>query len=132
MPSESKEEAAFGFRGAIADRAALLAGGADHAELKSDYERFCQNSGTRNMKLEGVRCPESQVGHYTDFIRGHVHMTSAKISGFLTPFPPPCLHLGLIYSIEFMQPPLLHLLFWPPLLPRVQTSYAWKPSSLVH
>ena len=61
--SVSKEEGAFGFGDAIADRAALLAGGADHAELKSDYDRFCQTSGTRNMKLEGVRCPESQVGH---------------------------------------------------------------------
>ena len=65
MQSESKEDAAFGFKGAIADRAALLAGGADHAELKSDYERFCQASGTRNMNLEGVRCPESQVGDYS-------------------------------------------------------------------
>ena len=32
-----------------------------------------------------------------------------KIVGILDP-PPPCPHLGLIYSTKFMQPPLLHLL----------------------
>ena len=70
VTSESKEEAAeFGFRDAIADRAALLAGGgADLGKLKADYERFCQTSRTRNMKLEGVRCPESQVGRNSQLV----------------------------------------------------------------
>ena len=70
VTSESKEEATeFGFRDAIADRAALLAGGgADLAKLKADYERFCQTSRTRNMKLEGVRCPESQVGRNSQLV----------------------------------------------------------------
>ena len=36
-------------------------------------------------------------------------MTSAKFSGFCTPSPP-CPKFALTYSIEFMQPPLLHLL----------------------
>ena len=70
VTSESKEETVeFGFRDAIADRAALLAGGgADLAKLKADYERFCQTSRTRNMKLEGVRCPESQVGRNSQLV----------------------------------------------------------------
>ena len=40
-------------------------------------------------------------------------MTSAKFSGFWTPSPL-CLHLGLIYSTKFTQPPLQHLLLGQP------------------
>ena len=47
-------------------------------------------------------------------VRGHVHMTSAKFRGFLTPSPP-CLHFGPIRSFIFVQPSLLHLLLgYPP------------------
>ena len=48
------------------------------------------------------------------WLRGHVHMTSAKFSEFLTPSPP-CLHFGPIHISKFTQPPLLHLLLgYPP------------------
>ena len=60
-----EKEAPFGFKEAITDKTTFL--GTDHAKseannclLKSSYERFCQMSGTRNMKLEGVSCPASQ------------------------------------------------------------------------
>ena len=52
-------------------------------------------------------------------------MMSAKFSGFLTPSP--CLHLGLIYSTYFTQPPLLHLLLDKPPPPSVRTSYMDAP-----
>ena len=39
-------------------------------------------------------------------------MTSAKFWGFLSPAP--CAHLELIYTIEFMQPPLVHPLLHDP------------------
>ena len=38
----------------------------------------------------------------------HVHMTSENFSGFWT--SPPCPNFALTYTIEFTQPPLLHLL----------------------
>ena len=47
-----------------------------------------------------------------DGLGGHPYMTSAKFSGIWT--PPPCPHLGLIYSTKFMQPPLLHLIWANP------------------
>ena len=61
------------------------------------------------------------------YLRGHVHMTSAKFSGFLTPSPP-CLHFGPIHSTKFTQPPLLHLLLgYPPSPLPLQTSYVHAP-----
>ena len=41
---------------------------------------------------------------------------------------PPCLHLELIFTIKFTQPPLLCPLFHDPLTPQVRTSYIriWK------
>merc|ERR1712020_186837 len=53
------------------------------------------------------------VYEVTSVLRGQVHMTSAKFSGFWTPFPP-CPNFSLTYSIEFTQPPLLHLLLAQP------------------
>ena len=53
-------------------------------------------------------CPRSPICP-----RGRPYMTSAKFLGFWTPSPP-CLHLGLIYSAKFMQPPLLYIFFWAP------------------
>ena len=82
MTSASKEEASFGFREAIADRAAIL----EHADLKSDYDRFCKASGTRNMKLEGVRCPESQVGT-TRHRKRHPRCVSFSVSVALSLSP---------------------------------------------
>ena len=42
--------------------------------------------------------------------------------------PPPCPNFVLTYSIEFTQPPLLHLLLaQPPLNPSVWTSYVHRP-----
>ena len=52
-------------------------------------------------------------------------MMYAKFSDFLT--PPPFLHLDLIYTTIFMQPPLLHLLFHDPPPPLMQTSYLEAP-----
>ena len=49
---------------------------------------------------------------------------SAKLSDFLTPFPP-CPHLDLIYTIEFTQPLLLRPLLHDP--PPMPTSYLEAP-----
>ena len=57
-------------------------------------------------------------------------MMSAKFWDFLTPSPP-CLHLGLIYSTKFTQPPLQHLLLGqPPPPPSVWTSYMDAPQCI--
>ena len=74
-----EKDAAFGFKEAITDKTTFL--GEDHAKceanelLKSSYERFCQMSGTRNMKLEGIRCPASQVRMDSSFL--HLFRASA-------------------------------------------------------
>ena len=53
-------------------------------------------------------------------------MASTEFSGFLTPSPP-CLHLDLIYTIEFTQPPLLRPLFHDLPPPLMRTSYLEAP-----
>ena len=53
-------------------------------------------------------------------------MMSAKFSDFLTPSP--CLHLELISTIKFTQPPLLHPLFHDPPPPLMRISYLEAPS----
>ena len=50
-------------------------------------------------------------------------MMSAKVLDFLTPS---CPHLDQIYTIKFVQPPLLHLLFIP-YPPPMRTSYLEAP-----
>ena len=61
-------------------------------------------------------------------LRGHVHMTSAKVSGFLTPSPP-CLYFGPIHSTKFTQPPLLHLLLGYPPPPSHCRHHMYMPPS---
>ena len=46
-------------------------------------------------------------------VRGHVHVTSATFSGFLTPR----LQFGPIHSTKFTQPPFLHLVLGYPIPP---------------
>ena len=55
----------------------------------------------------------SLVQTLLDCIRDHTHGTSAELSDFWTPSPL-CPHLVQMYSIEFTQPPILHLLLVPP------------------
>ena len=74
------------------------------------------------MKMNAVTGPTG----ISPPLRGHVHVTSAKFLGFLTPFPP-CLHFGPIHSTKFTQPPLLHMLLgYPPLPLPMQTSYVQR------
>ena len=51
--------------------------------------------------------PRSLLDALSLYVRGRPYMMSENFSGFC---PPPCPHLGLIYSTKFTQPPLLHLL----------------------
>ena len=65
------------------------------------------------VHLRLMPCREGLMKLLCYGLRGHVQMTSAKFSGFLTPSPH-CLHFGQIHSTKLMQPPLLHLLLWYP------------------
>ena len=56
-------------------------------------------------------------------VREPPFMMSTKFSAFLT--PPLCLHLELLYTIKFTQPPLLPPIFHDP--PPMQTSYLKAP-----
>ena len=61
-----------------------------------------------------------------DLCQGSCTNEVGKIFGIFDPLSP-CLHLGLIYSTKFTQPPLLHLLFGYPSPLSIQTSFVHGP-----
>ena len=78
-------------------------------------------AATPALQERKVRAAMAKGGGHE--VRDLSDMMSAKFSDFLT--SPPFQHLDLIYTTNFMQPPLLlvHLLFYKPPPPLMQTSY---------
>ena len=75
-----------------------------------------------SLTLETI-VPESRVAVWKFSIRGHVHMTSAIFSDFLTPLPhSSAFHATYQYCSSAK---LAH--FWTPLPPSMQTSYVHRP-----
>ena len=60
----------------------------------------------------------------TSFVREPPDMMSAKFWAFWP--PPPCPHLDLIYTMKFMQPPLLRPLIHDPFPPLRCGHHIWK------
>ena len=73
------------------------------------------------LKRGGVKNPKNLADVISEWpLRGHVHKTSAKFSGFLT--PPPPLHLHFMYCSSAK----LANFFDNPLAPSLQTSYVHR------
>ena len=95
-------------------------------KLRADRDWRRRRHATAEGRKEGARATGNRSTANEG--KGPSIYDVRKILGFFDPLPP-CLHLGLIYSTKFTQPPLLHLLLGKPPLPPQCGRHIWMPPS---